>query len=64
MAVVCEMKIGNATVYVCDDAYSNISPEEMDARKRKVREVMGRIAAMPGAAERVEAFREREAGRA
>lgn len=64
MAVVMELKIGNATVYVCDDAYRDITPEEMALRKRRVREAMGRIAVMPGAAERLEAYRKREERRA
>ena len=57
MAVVREFQIGNAKVFVCDDAYRDVSPEEMSQRKTKVREIMAQIAAAPGAAERLAAYR-------
>lgn len=61
MPLVCELTFGNAKVFVYDDAYRGITAEEMERRKQKVREVMGKIAAEPGAAERLAAYKAQEA---
>lgn len=45
MALRLEAKYGNAKIYVYDDLCTNVSPEEMERRKLKFREVMGKIAA-------------------
>jgi hypothetical protein len=59
VAIIMEMKYGNATVSVCDDLCYNLSDEEMEKRTLKVREIIGRIAASPGAEERLLANRKR-----
>ena len=56
MALVLEVKYGNAKTYVYDDLCSNLGHEEK--RKLKVREIIGHIATAPGAAERLAASME------
>ena len=58
MAIALEVKCGNAKVYVYDDLCKNISPQETEQKKLKVREIMGKIAATPGAAERLNTYLE------
>lgn len=45
MALAMEAKYGNAKAYVYDDLCTNINPEEMERRKLRFREAMGKIAA-------------------
>lgn len=61
MAVVMELRYGDAKIFVCDDMYKNISTQEMEDRKKAVRMAMGRVAAADGAAERFKAYKEKQA---
>lgn len=61
--LICEVRSGNAVAYVYDDAYRDATPEEMERRRRSLGEAIGKIAVTPGAAERLEEYRKREAAR-
>lgn len=43
MAVVKEFKVGGATIRIHDDAYVGVPPEEIERRKKRTREIAGRI---------------------
>lgn len=43
MAVVKEYKFGGATIRIHDDEYAGVSPEEIERRKKRTREIVGRI---------------------
>lgn len=53
MPIVTEYHRGNAVIYMCDDSIRSVTPEGMRRRDAKAREAVGRIAATPGAAERL-----------
>lgn len=62
MPLVFEIKYpGGPTIRCHDDAIRGISDEEMAKRRERLRQIMCQGAALPGAAERLEAARAAEA---